>query len=116
MVSVPAFGGIYWANLEKRGNIQGGIRPVLVAQNDIGNSHSPLVSVIPLTTKDKRMPTHVKISKESVDSGLTYDSYALIEQLTQIPKNAIISFITKLNPESLKEIGKAMRLQYPFPA
>lgn len=116
MIIAPTFGGIYWANLEKRGNMQGGIRPVLVAQNDIGNSHSPLVSVIPLTTKNKRMPTHVKIAKDSVNSGLVCDSYALIEQLTQIPKDSIISFITKASSDSLKEIGRAMRLQYPFPA
>lgn len=112
----PEFGGIYWANLKKEGNVQGGARPVIVAQNNIGNSHSPLISVIPLTTKNKCMPTHVKISKNPQDSGLAYDSYALVEQLQQIPRESIGRYITKASVESLREIGEAMRLQYPFPA
>lgn len=112
----PEFGGIYWANLRKEGNVQGGKRPVIVAQNNIGNSHSPLISVIPLTTKNKCMPTHVKISRNPQNSGLAYDSYALVEQLQQIPRESIGGYITKASIESLREIGEAMRLQYPFPA
>ena len=115
-MAAPEFGGIYWANLKKEGNIQGGVRPVIVAQNNIGNSHSPLISVIPLTTKNKCMPTHVKISKNPTNEGLAYDSYALVEQLQQIPRESIKGYITKASNKSLKEIGEAMRLQYPFPA
>ena len=72
------------------GSEQGGIRPVLVIQNDMGNLHSSTTIVIPFTTKEKvKLPTHTLIKKDK-DNGLSEDSILLGEQIRTISSDRII--------------------------
>lgn len=94
------------------GSEQGGIRPVLVIQNDVGNIYSCTTIVIPLTTKIKNLnqPTHTLIQK-SVDSGLREDSMLLGEQMRVISNERIICKIgtvtNKEERESIKRVYQA---------
>lgn len=82
-------GDIVLADLGKTiGSEQGGIRPVLVIQNDVGNKHSPTIIVAPITSKQKRyLPTHIKIGTEC---GLEAPSIALFEQTKTIDKCRVL--------------------------
>lgn len=83
-------GEIYYVEFNNAvGSEQGGTRPVLVIQNDIGNRYSPTVIGVPLTSKAKReLPTHMSIT--SIDCpGLKYDSTALFEQICTFDKTRI---------------------------
>lgn len=82
-------GDIVLANLgDPVGSEQGGIRPVLVMQNDVGNKHSPTIIVAPITSKPKKsLPTHVKIGMEC---GLVAPSVALFEQTRAIDKSRVV--------------------------
>lgn len=82
------------------GNEQGGIRPVVVIQNDVGNSCSPTTIVMPLTKKIKnlRQPTHTLI-KGNTKSGLKMDSMLLGEQMRVISNQRIISKIGSITDE-----------------
>lgn len=86
------------------GSEQGGIRPVVVVQNDVGNVHSPTTIVIPLTKKIKNlsMPTHALIRKTE-DTGLKQDSMLLGEQVRIISNQRIIGKIGYVSDEKEKE-------------
>ncbi len=87
---------------------QGGIRPAIVIQNNIGNQKSTTTIVMPMTTKYRKLnqPTHTLI-KKSVDNGLSNDSVVLAEQIRVISKKRIIKKIGKIVDESEKnEIRK----------
>lgn len=75
----PKIGEVYLIDFPQDGHTQGGIRPGVIFQNDVGNKYSPNVVVLPLTTSIKKtsQPTHVYIS--SKNSGLRYDSIVLCE-------------------------------------
>lgn len=80
-------GEIYYADLNPViGSEQGGIRPVLIVQNDVGNKYSPIIIVTSFTSKIEKpsLPTHVFIS--SADSGLSQDSIILLEHIRTIDK------------------------------
>lgn len=85
-------GDIVLADLGKTiGSEQGGLRPVLITQNDIGNKHSPTIIVAPITSKVKRpMPTHVSIGCEC---GLECPSTALFEQIRTSDKSRVVKYI-----------------------
>lgn len=77
MENNPRFGEIMYAQLPYCGSVQGGIRPVLVAQNDVGNRHAPTVEIIPLSSriyKGNHMPTHVFVPRETPVSRETASS------------------------------------------
>lgn len=90
-------------------SIQGGTRPVVIVSNNKCNQHSPVVSIVPLTSKPKRwLPTHVDLR----GFGLTADSTALCEQITSIDRNLItrsIGHITSVRVQDL--IDHALRVQ-----
>jgi len=102
-------GDIVWANLpEICPGIQAGKRPVLVISNDKCNQYSPVINVIPFTTKIKRrMPTHVEIT--GIDK--LKDSVAMAEQIMLIHKDVLGQKITKCNSRTLGEIENAMYIQ-----
>ena len=79
-------GDIFYADLGTvRGSEQGGIRPVLIVQNDIGNKYSPTVIVAPITSQDKtKLPTHVSL--DMVNSGLPKKSTVMMEQVRTLDK------------------------------
>lgn len=113
----PRFGDIYFARLTGGENIQAGIRPVVIAQNNIGNQHSTTVEVIPMSSKvhkAKYMPTHVLIHPTE-ENGLKAMSIVLAEQVVTINKKSLLGFLGILDKESLTMIGQARKIQSPFP-
>lgn len=101
-------GDIYHADLNPIfGSEQGGYRPVLVIQNNIGNQYSPTVIVAAITSKPKvKMPTHVLINEMK---ELEKDSVVLLEQLRTVDKKRLEDYICSLDRETMKRIDKALR-------
>ena len=102
---------IFYANLSKNtvNSEQGGIRPVLVIQNDIGNKHSPTIIVLPITSEIKKenMPTHCVIHK-SLKNGLRVDSMVMAEQIRVIDKSRILDYVGHIdNAEEQNDVLNA---------
>ena len=113
----PKFGELYFADLQASGSVQGGRRPVLVVSNDTGNSHSTIVEVVPLSSRTRKadyMPTHVIISANETN-GLSTDSVALAEQVQTINQSQLRSWLGCIAHNDLVMIGRARRIQSPFP-
>jgi mRNA interferase MazF len=90
MAQVVKRGDIYYADLSPViGSEQGGIRPVLIIQNDIGNKYSPTIIIAAITSQinKAKLPTHVEISSE--EYGLNKDSVILLEQVRTIDKRRL---------------------------
>lgn len=103
-------GEIYYAYLEPSfGHEQGGTRPVLILQNDVGNYYSPTLIVTAATTQKRKkpMPTHVELA--GVD-GLSDTSVFMLEVLRTIDKQRIRSYAGKLTPEQMDKIDAALRI------
>lgn len=104
-------GDIYWAVLPDTSgeNIQKGTRPVIVVQNNAGNTYSRTIIVAPITSQRKKpLPVHVEISKTG--SGLPYDSIALLEQITTINKDQLTYYIGRADLETMQRIDKAIEI------
>ena len=103
----------YLADLRKRyDSEQGGIRPVLVVQNNKGNKYSTTLLVACITSKahsKHHLPTHYIIPK---DVGLKYDSMVMMEQIKVIDESRIIKFIGKLTPRFMKLIDKRLMISF----
>ncbi len=107
----PTRGDIYFAELSPVvGSEQGGFRPVLIIQNDIGNKYSPTVIVSAITSKiiKARIPTHVELSAGV--SGLDKDSVVLLEQIRTIDKRRLKRKIAKLDEDVMKQIDEALAI------
>lgn len=101
-------GEIYYADLSPTiGREQGGVRPVLIVQNDVGNTHSDTTIIIAITSNlDKtHLPTHVIIDAQ----GLSSTSLALAEQIKTIDKIRLGSYIDRLNDYQMRKIDTALR-------
>ena len=106
-------GEIYYADLSPVvGSEQGGIRPVLIVQNDIGNKFSPTVIAAAITSqKDKtKLPTHLEI--ESIGSGLSKDSVVLLEQIRTIDKKRLKEKMGMLDTTSMYRIDSALSVSF----
>ena len=104
-------GDVFYADLNPViGSEQGGVRPVVVIQNDIGNKYSPTVIVAAITSKiDKaKLPTHVEIKAE--DSNLEMDSVILLEQIRTIDKRRLQRHVTHLEPEITGKVNEALEI------
>ena len=104
-------GDVFYADLNPViGSEQGGIRPVLVIQNDIGNKYSPTVIVSAITSKiDKaKLPTHIEITAEK--SNLEKDSVILLEQIRTIDKKRLQRHVTRLNNNIMHKVNKAVEI------
>ncbi len=102
-------GELYTADLDPVvGSEQGGMRPVLVVQNDVGNRFSPTVVVLALTSQiDKaRLPTHVLVS----GAGLARPSVVLAEQMRTLDKRRLRERIGMLPPEMMEKVNQAIRV------
>ena len=102
-------GDIYRADLDPVvGSEQGGVRPVLIIQNDTGNLHSPTVIVAAITGKKKKphMPVHVLITAE--ESGLAMDSVVLTEQVRTLEKSRLTRYLGHLSEEAMARINEAL--------
>ncbi len=104
-------GDVYYADLDPVvGSEQGGVRPVLVVQNDVGNLHSPTVIVAAITTKltKHRLPTHVFLA--AADSGIAKNSMILLEQVRTIDKQRLRQRVTHLGAPVMKRVDHALRI------
>ncbi len=104
-------GDIYYANLSPVvGSEQGGHRPVLVIQNDVGNKYSPTVIVAAITSQisKAKLPTHVEISAKQFN--LDKDSVVLLEQLRTIDKRRLKEKVTHLSEEVMTKVDEATRI------
>lgn len=97
--------------LREGSHIQGGCRPVVVISNNIANKYSPIVSIVPLTSKLKKrpLPTHVTLFAE----GLACASTALCEQMTTIDKSQLIRRIGTVSaPKDRAALNRALAVQF----
>ncbi len=100
-------GDVFFADLNPtKGSEQGGTRPVLVIQNDIGNKYSATVVVAAITGKEnkKSLPTHIRIETEFLPKF----SFVLLEQIRTIDKSRIKKYIGSLDKNMMQEIDKAL--------
>jgi len=104
-------GDIYMADLSPVvGSEQGGTRPVLVIQNDIGNQYSPTTIIAAITSKisKAKLPTHVEISAKQ--NGLLKDSVILLEQLRTIDKGRLKEKISQVQNKQMEKVDKAIEI------
>ncbi|AIF50812.1 type II toxin-antitoxin system PemK/MazF family toxin [Pelosinus sp. UFO1] len=104
-------GDIYYANLSPVvGSEQGGHRPVLVIQNDVGNKYSPTVIVVAITSQisKAKLPTHVEIN--SKQSSLEKDSVILLEQLRTIDKRRLKEKVSHLNDDIMSMVDESIKV------
>lgn len=102
-------GDIYYADLRPViGSEQGGVRPVLIIQNDVGNKHSPTVICAAITSKmnKAKLPTHVELNTDRCD--MIRDSVILMEQLRTIDKQRLKERICHIDENLLKEVDRAL--------
>lgn len=100
-------GQIYNAILSgTQGSEQGGLRPVLIVQNNIGNKFSPTITIVPLTSEltKAKLPTHVELE----GYGLNFKSVILIEQIRTIDKRRLRDYIGQLNEELMEKVNKGI--------
>lgn len=106
-------GDIYYADLRPViGSEQGGIRPVLIVQNDIGNRHSPTVICAAITSRmnKAKLPTHVEI--DAKDFGVVKDSVILLEQVRTIDKSRLKEKVCHLNLDIMEKIDDALEISF----
>ncbi len=104
-------GDIYYADLRPViGSEQGGVRPVLIIQNDIGNRHSPTVICAAITSKmnKAKLPTHVELEASKYD--LMKDSVVLLEQLRTIDMQRLKDRVCRLDSEILRKVDRALEI------
>ena len=102
-------GDIFYADLSPViGSEQGGIRPVIIMQNDIGNRYSPTVIVAAITSQinKAKLPTHVEISSE--EYGLNRDSVVLLEQIRTLDKRRLKEKIGHTTESDMEKVNRAL--------
>lgn len=102
-------GDVYFADLSPvRGSEQGGQRPVLIVQNNVGNKYSPTVIVAAITAKiaKAKLPTHVEVEASKV--GLLKDSVILLEQVRTIDKSRLIQKLGQLDEQVMLAVNEAL--------
>lgn len=102
-------GEIYFAQLNPViGSEQGGIRPVLVVQNDVGNQYSPTTIILAITSQinKAKLPTHIEI--KAAEYGLDKDSVILAEQIRTVDKTRLKQRVAQLSDEIMKEVDEAL--------
>ena len=109
-------GEIYYADLSPVvGSEQGGMRPVLIVQNDVGNRHSPTVIAAAITSqKDKsRLPTHISINADRC--GLAKDSIVLLEQVRTIDKHRLKERMGRVDGAVMERVDAAIAVSFGLP-
>ena len=109
-------GEVFYADLSPVvGSEQGGVRPVLIVQNEIGNRHSPTVIAAAITSRlDKaRLPTHINI--RAADTGLAKDSVVLLEQIRTLDKHRLRERAGQITPADQKRVDQALALTEGLP-
>lgn len=108
-------GEIYYADLSPVvGSEQGGVRPVLIIQNDVGNKYSPTVIVSAITSQlgKAKLPTHIELPAERYN--LPKNSVVLLEQIRTLDKRRLREKVTVLSPDKMREVNKAILISLGF--
>lgn len=108
-------GELFYANLSPVvGSEQGGLRPVLIVQNDIGNKYSPTVIVAAITSKinKAKIPTHIELSATTY--GLEKDSVVLLEQIRTLDKSRLEKKIGVLDYKTMQNVNQALLISLGF--
>ena len=106
-------GDIYYADLRPViGSEQGGIRPVLIVQNDVGNRHSPTIICAAITSKmnKAKLPTHIELSAKRY--AMEKDSVILLEQVRTIDKSRLREKVCHLDREILSSVNQALLISF----
>ena len=106
-------GDIFYADLSPVvGSEQGGVRPVLIVQNDVGNKYSPTVIAAAITSQinKAKLPTHIEISAQ--EYGLLKDSVILLEQIRTIDKKRLREKIGHLDDELMEKVNEALGVSF----
>ena len=109
-------GDIYYADLSPVvGSEQGGIRPVLVIQNNIGNRHSPTIICAAITSKmnKAKLPTHIEISTR--DYNIVKNSVILLEQIRTIDKQRLKEYVFHIDSAMMKKVDEAICVSLNLP-
>ncbi len=106
-------GEIYYADLSPVvGSEQGGVRPVLIVQNDVGNRFSPTVIAAAITSRTgkTRLPTHIDLAARVY--GLQRDSVVLLEQVRTLDKERLLEKMGRVDEERMAEVDNALRVSF----
>ena len=106
-------GEIYYADLSPVvGSEQGGIRPVLIVQNDVGNRYSPTVIAAAITSQREKskLPTHIELDPHSC--GLSRDSTVLLEQIRTIDKRRLKERMGRIDEGAMGKIDRALTISF----
>lgn len=109
-------GDIYYADLSPVvGSEQGGMRPVLIIQNDTGNRHSPTVIAAAITSQTGKanLPTHISLAARSC--GLTRDSVILLEQVRTLDKSRLRERMGRLDEPAMHQVDNAIAVSFGLP-
>lgn len=112
-MSIVKRGDIYYADLSPVvGSEQGGMRPVLIVQNDTGNKHSPTVIAAAITSQigKARLPTHIELGAKSY--GLSRDSVILLEQIRTIDKSRLKDKMGRLDEPTMNKVDSAIAVSF----
>ena len=113
MISGVKRGDIYYADLSPVvGSEQGGMRPVLIVQNDTGNRHSPTVIAAAITSQinKARLPTHIELAAKTY--GLSKDSVILLEQVRTIDKKRLREHMGRLDENLMGRVDSALAVSF----
>lgn len=108
-------GDLYYADLSPVvGSEQGGVRPVLIVQNDIGNKYSPTIIAAAITSQinKAKLPTHIELNAK--DFGLQKDSVILLEQIRTIDKRRLKDRIGELNENTMEKVDNGLKISLGF--
>ena len=111
--SVVKRGDIFYADLSPVvGSEQGGVRPVLIVQNDTGNRHSPTVIAAAITsqTGKARLPTHISLA--AMSCGLPKDSVVLLEQIRTLDKRRLREHMGRVDETMMKQVDTAIAVSF----
>ena len=106
-------GEIYYADLSPVvGSEQGGVRPVLIVQNDVGNRHSPTVIAAAITSRREKakLPTHIDV--QAATCGLTKDSVVLLEQIRTLDKRRLREKMGSLDEKAMRHVDEALAVSF----
>lgn len=106
-------GDMYYADLSPVvGSEQGGVRPVLIVQNDVGNKYSPTVIAVAITSQinKSKLPTHIELNSQSY--GLSKDSVILAEQIRTIDKTRLKERIGHIDDSLMNKVNEALGVSF----
>ena len=112
-MSIVKRGEIYYADLSPVvGSEQGGMRPVLIVQNDTGNRHSPTVIAAAITSRldQAKLPTHIALNGQS--AGLNRDSIILLEQIRTLDKSRLRERMGRIDESTMNAVDAALAVSF----